>query len=62
MPFTARCGDKWSIDPCNLGEPGYRLRYYTLRFPGAVRDGCLDERHVAAACRAYLAGISWVYR
>ncbi len=26
-------GDPWAADPCGMGLPGYRSRYYMMRFP-----------------------------
>ncbi|GFR50082.1 hypothetical protein Agub_g12226, partial [Astrephomene gubernaculifera] len=52
-------GDPWVADPCGMGLPGYRTRYYTSRFPelaggGGGGGGGDVDRVAARVVRAYM--------
>ena len=55
-------GDPFAADPCAMGLPGYRVRYYEAHFPRARRGPGDLEKAAAAACGAYLDTMAWVYR
>ncbi|KXZ43876.1 hypothetical protein GPECTOR_78g64 [Gonium pectorale] len=54
-------GDPWAADPCGMGLPGYRSRYYLARFPEIDAGGDVDKI-AARVVRSYMDGLSWVYR
>ncbi|GIL86379.1 hypothetical protein Vretimale_11678 [Volvox reticuliferus] len=54
-------GECWAADPCGMGLPGYRARYYQARFPEVTAADDVDKI-AARAVRAYMDGLSWVYR
>ncbi|GAX74490.1 hypothetical protein CEUSTIGMA_g1939.t1 [Chlamydomonas eustigma] len=58
-----KCGDPKSADPCKMGTPGFRQRYYSRNFPQEMRRELGNVEKVAQkACRAFLEGCTWVHR
>ncbi|MEW5320458.1 MAG: hypothetical protein WDW38_011529 [Sanguina aurantia] len=53
--------DPWAADPCKMSQPGFRERYYRMRFPELGPDTDLDLL-AGRACTSYLEGLSWVLR